>query len=377
MLSQAGAATLQVPTKKVQASYSPWLVLGWFALSMVPMVLQLANLFKQNPLNPLYSDIIPTIQFAVQRFLDGEMIYREVSYSSHNLPNVGYLPLQWLPFVPAKLLGIDPRWVPFSIWLGASGWIIFRTSQQNLKKGLAVMLGAWLLFFGCFYFHLGIFSMTVEFMIAGYYIFLIWSLQQNNPWLKGLGILFCLLSRYSLVLWLPLWFFIELFALNRKWALQTFSFVALGVLLVYVLPFLSQDWWSFYKTYKYYDKAAMGEWQHHNDKGLPVHLYAGNGFAYLYYEYLGHWDLAARIKALQRTHLLGSLAIVVALGLWFYRQRGRITQPWAFFLGSFKIYLCFFLGLIQVPYTYLMIVPIFVSWAIWASFWSRAEEQVD
>ena len=94
-----------------------------------------------------------------------------------------------------------------------------------------------------------------------------------------------------------------------------------------------------------------------------VSLYNGSGFAYLYYEYL-NWEMPLRIKALQRSHLILSLLSVALCGLWYFVNRKRIKVYKIFLLGSFKIYLTFFLLFIQVPYTYLIIVGCFVSLAI-------------
>ena len=48
---------------------------------------------------------------------------------------------------------------------------------------------------------------------------------------------------------------------------------------------------------------------------------------------------------------------------WYWYNKEKINYK-IFLLGSFKIYLAFFLFLIQVPYEYLMITGNFVSIAI-------------
>ena len=106
----------------------------------------------------------------------------------------------------------------------------------------------------------GIILATVEIMIAAYYMLLISGLNQNNVIIQGVFISCCLLSRYSIILWLPLYAFVLFISNNRKQLAGTVSVVLIMVCVFYVTPFLSKDWTLFYDGYKYYDKAALHEW---------------------------------------------------------------------------------------------------------------------
>ena len=207
--------------------------------------------------------------------------------------------------------------------------------------------------------------MTVEIMVAGYYIAFIAGLGGKNAVLKGLMIAICLMSRYSLVLWLPLWVAVEFISGNRKQLGISLLVIFLFIVGIYGIPFLSHDPGIFLRGYKYYSQAAMGEWQHLDDQQHPYHLYGGHGFAWLFYSKLSQYSLPDRLKSLQKVHFLLSFGSVVVMGIWYWFNRKKVNYK-LFLLGSFKIYLSIFLAFIQVPYAYLMITGSFVSIAILA-----------
>lgn len=298
------------------------------------------------------SDIIPTIQTAAQRLLDHIDVYKdEVVFSTHSLP-VTYLPMQWLPYTISEAGHFDPRWITLGIWLGAT----FLISIYSYKKEPFVALLFLALLGYLLYMNRGILANTVELMVAAYYMFLVFALNRKSALLQGIAIGICLLSRFSLVLWLPLLGF-TLFAANKKKELIVTASTALAfVVIFYIIPFLSKDWSSFSRGLDYYTYAAGGEWQ----KGY--HLKAGTGLAFLISE-KANGSIVDKIHLIQKIHLFGCLALTGLMGAWYWFNRHKIHYK-IFLLASFKIYLTFFLAFIQVPYIYLMIVGNFVSIAI-------------
>jgi hypothetical protein len=356
--------TVKVNDKKFSI-YIPLGISVVFLLALWPLKLQLGNIFVGYPIDANISDIIPTIRVAVERFMSGEQVYKEVHFKEGwSLASVGYLPMQWLPFCLADILKKDYRYIAFAIWTLSILLLIFRSTKNRMFDGIVIATLSLSMLWLLIIYQRTLLGTTVELLIAGYYVFLIIGLNQKNPYLKAAVIVLCMLSRYSLVLWLPLWLLVEWFSGDRKAAIISCLTITAAVLIIYIIPFLSQDWGTFFRVFKNYDKAALGEWQHISTAtGKPYHLYNGSGFAYLYYEYL-NWEMPLRIKALQRSHLILSLLSVALCGLWYFVNRKRIKVYKIFLLGSFKIYLTFFLLFIQVPYTYLIIVGCFVSLAI-------------
>ena len=68
-----------------------------------------APVIATRPVDLRYSDVIPILQTYVARFRSGEVVYRYLTNLPYPLfPN--HLPWQWLPYVPADVLGVDYRW---------------------------------------------------------------------------------------------------------------------------------------------------------------------------------------------------------------------------------------------------------------------------
>jgi hypothetical protein len=338
-----------------------------YALLVCGMAVFCANVqdvFRAMPISPAYSDVIPTIQIAVQRLLSGQRVYAEIDQFGYQLP-LTYLPMQWLPYVVAELLDLDYRWIAVAIAFLSAIVVVRRSSQVSAVHGAVAALlltyAGWMLL----KFDKGILGMTVELMVAGYYMLLVTGISGRNPWLRGAFIAICLLSRYSLVLWLPLWAFIEFTAGSRRDFFRSCAVAGLMVLLLYIIPFLSKDWGAFLRGYQYYSQAALGEWNHVDGEGHPLQLHNGLGFARLFYQHQTQYSVPERIKILQQVHLAVCIGVTLLMGVWYRISRRRI-HPRVFLLASFKIYLSLFLAFIQVPYPYLMITAAAVSIAIFA-----------
>jgi hypothetical protein len=337
-------------------------------LILIPVIwlaVVLNGLFLKFPVSAKMSDVIPTIEIAVKRLFAGENPYQVIQFETYSLP-LTYLPMQWLPYSISEILHTDYRWITIIIFIFAILILCLRTLQGTEKVAkYAVPIALSLVLFFTYHTYREVFTMTVELMVASYYIFLVITLNKNNFIVTGIAISACLLSRYSLVLWLPLWAFTLFLSGNKKNLLVSVLTVIILISMIYIIPFLSKDWNYFYTGYKHYDISALGEWGHLNNESLPMHLYSGVGFAHLIYEKFSLLDLLDRIKILQKIHLVASLGIVIAMSIWYYFNRKKINHK-IFLLASFKIYLAVFLAFIQVPYVYLMIVGNFVSIAIFA-----------
>jgi hypothetical protein len=203
------------------------------------------------------------------------------------------------------------------------------------------------------------FGYTIEILIFGYYFILATGIFVKSPVLRAIGIVLCILSRFSFVFWLPLYFLILFFDEDRRKALYTAGWVILGIVAIYVIPFLSKDWSIFIKAQQMYSGAAVGEWLHMNDKQQPMHLYNGIGLAVYFHKFLD-WELAERIRALRLTMIVMSVLTVLASGWVYLKYRKRIDYR-LFLLISLKLYLSVFYAFMQVPYIYLTALPVLLS----------------
>lgn len=81
------------------------------AIAVVAFVLGIAIRFphmKYIPIEPARGDMLPLVQQAVDRLLQGQSPYTTYSMP-WELP-LTYFPLTWLAYLPTRLLGLDVRW---------------------------------------------------------------------------------------------------------------------------------------------------------------------------------------------------------------------------------------------------------------------------
>ncbi|MBN8676607.1 MAG: hypothetical protein J0M29_00190 [Chitinophagales bacterium] len=332
------------------------------------------------PIAPQLSDIIPTIQVMNHRLLAGQYPYEIIHEFGYALSPT-YLPLMWLPFFPAALFHFDERWVAFTIWLIATLMVIWRAHQSNLS-GMARWLVTALPFMHFILIEEGTsatFGNTVELMIAGFYM--MWALQMDrirellrgNPWKSGaiLGffLILCLLSRYAFLLWLPLCCFV-VWIENRKLVLTTSVSTLVGVLVLFVIPFMLKDPMVYIKGLQHYSSAALAAWQQEGQQGP---LYDGIGVGGIFRDGI-QGDMSVRLATLQRSQLIITLLAVGLSGLYWWRNRQKLQSLPLFLLGSLKFYFAFFYGFIQMPYIYLMLTPCFFSVAMLPTWYKPVKQ---
>jgi hypothetical protein len=340
------------------------LLLQVFLVCGIIIAAKLNVQYGRSEINWQYSDIIPSIQELIRRFFAGEYVYTPITKWGYYMP-VTYLPAHWMPFIPAQFFQFDFRWIPYAVWLVAAVGLAIHILkyQSNFIISSAQLFFTFLILFLVWNYHPGIFSMTVEVMIAGYYMLAIQAIAWRNNWLKAIPFILCLLSRYSLIFWMPLFIIVLFFEEKKLHSIKVALTVFIGILFIYIIPFLSKDWMIFYNGYKYYDHSAFGEWHHLNEAGLPYHLFSGTGFACYFYKLPDYFSIPEKIKIIQKTHLVISVITIICLGLWYYAKGKNINYK-IFLFSSLKIYLTVFYAFMQVPYLYLFMVPLFVSLAL-------------
>lgn len=337
-----------------------WLIWG---LGVCFTGFMLWGLIPQYPINPTVSDIIPTIDSVyLKRFLDAAPVYAEgMCGDTPCTPN--YLPMQWLPFLISFALSLDHRWTAMAfLWIaiallqflmrksGVSGW----NGHLRLMIPFA-LLAAWL------HWNPDTFGHTIEPLIAAWYLVLGIGFSYAQPWVRSVGLVVTLLSRYLLVFWLPLYIWMYRNLSEVKFRKATL-FALAGILLFYVLPFLLAEPFSFWKGFESYPIAALGEWkgqawQKAGDP--PFQLFQGFGFASWIYTYAAG-NLEEKFMLARMLNLAGAAAGTLIAGLSVH-YLGRNVPEDLRLLVSFKIYLTFFFAFLLVPYTYLQLVPSFFS----------------
>ncbi|MEO1626718.1 MAG: hypothetical protein AAFV25_16305, partial [Bacteroidota bacterium] len=248
---------------------------------------QLAPIFAQNPSDPNASDILPSLELYVRRWLGGEVVYKAMDFGGWTV-NPTYFPLLWMPYAISELLQIDYRWTSYGVFILAI--ILYNAVLLRQRRPLPeILLKSAIPFFLLQYFldfRPKVFIFSVELLPVGFYLILTLTTWHRKNWVMAIGILLCLLSRYAFTFWLPVYLLILWIERGFFPTLRTGLWVSLGVLLLYVLPFLSKDWSILGNGLKYYAKTAEGQWypQPWQKEGdVPFHLNQGLSFAMQFY----------------------------------------------------------------------------------------------
>jgi hypothetical protein len=344
-----------------------WIVFSLLFIGLSIFSIHLFNVYVLTvKIDPISSDVIPTLQAYNKRLLTNQYVYDLVPYKGyHVVPN--YLPMQWLPYLPAEFLQIDYRLYGLIYYLIAFAVVIVYSIKKNVNL-VEVVLRTIAPFFPVImyaYYDLGTLTMSIEQVIVVYYVFLAMALFTKRWWVLATAISFCLLSRFSFVYWLPFLIIFAFYQFHWKQAIYMGIFVLLFALCIYVIPFMSKDATIFMRGIQYYVDAAPNEWiqkgwQQATDP--PFHLAKGLGFN-IYFNDFWKGSLTAKIAACRHFQLVICLFIAMVSGYILIKKKSNLSAP-LFALLSLKIYMVFFYQFIQVPYIYLQWVTIGISMII-------------
>lgn len=351
-----------------QKAWEQWLLRFFPLFGLVVCAFYFHREISRIPIDVHISDIIPTIQVLDQRLLSGSYPYAVITSFGYEL-HPTYLPMMWLPFLPAALFHFDERWIAFAIWSVAVLLMVRASQKEAISKGAQWLLTVlpFFLFMIISRTTLATYGNTIELMIVGFYLLFALQLAKIQQYLSGnpvkngammaFFICLCLLSRYSFLLWLPLAFGL-LWLQNRKFASMTAVWVVTGVLVLFVLPFMSQDPMIYINGLKHYSSAALTVWEEPVSNAHP--LYQGLGIASIFKD-AWEGEMSQGLAALQQWQVAVSLAAVGFCALLWGIKGARIQHFSLYLVGSLKFYFAFFYGFIQMPYLYLMLTPCFLS----------------
>jgi len=302
--------------------------------------------FEEMPIDITNADMLPIIKVMSERFIAGQHshVYDVIPWIWHGTQPI-YLPAMWLPYVPAVFLGLDMRWIAVAglLFSFAAFIFLYRPSSRNY---LSFFLGtlSFLLFWWLVADNTpGIVSVAEEGMVIGYYVLLVLALVSGKPWLTGIAISLCMLSRYALVGWIPA--YLVFLAMEKKW--KTLSIITLTGMSCFVLLFLVPVGLNtFVRLAKLpgdYVAFAGRVW-----KDSPDVFSTAPAFA---------WLFGPNRVALLHTLLISLTFIAPMSFVLLVRRRSVANWPLAALKASLVIFFCF----IDVPYLYLFYTSSFVS----------------
>ncbi len=335
--------------------------IGIFIYGFIQIKNQLTDVFKIYAIDKSISDIIPQIQIILHYFLSGKTPY--VTFNDLGYPMFPcYLPAQWLPFVLAEKYQFDYRWISSSVLCIGIAVLCSIMWQSRLKFYEKAGVVFFIFFFLSRFITLQdvVFGATIETLMSGYYILLAVGIYRtkNLPLRAGL-ITLCLLSRFSFLFWVPLYIGIVALSESYRNAFKLSLYIFLGVFLFYILPFMiiPNDYTIFFKTQQYYTEATVGEWQHLSDNGeVPRHLFNGKGLACYFYMYV-KGDLLHKIHIAQFAAWCANFLAAATLFFFFLKKKNE-TNARIYAVGALKIIITVFYAFVQIPYSYLFLVPL-------------------
>lgn len=323
-------------------------------VSVVGLFLYANYIFTNNPIDIAKSDIIPLIkEVYYDRFVKGQYVYdRVVGYDYKDwTPN--YLPMHWLPFVPALLMNVDPRWVAFILFMCVQTWYIvsiLKSNFSNLEKRVKVLIPL-IMLFSVMHKQQNSFAHSVELLICSYYMLIAMGLNKYNNSTVSVGFVLTVLSRYVSVFFAPVYAF-HAFLSNRINAFKFLFILLIGVLLLYVFPFMRSDPMIFFDGAAAYDIAALGEWKGQSWQAAgdpPYQLFQGYGFASWVYKFYPATILATKIHFLKNLLLLVMILNVVFGLVYVWKYRPDMSSLPALLIITLGVFFSFVL----VPYNYL------------------------
>lgn len=336
----------------------------WWGAIAVCFVFWARNL-NMYPVRIQDSDVIPQIEMLVKRHQQGIFPYSIITEWGYDFFPT-YPPLTWVPFHVTEFMMVDYRYLVFAGWM-----LLLLTFSQRLLQHftnnlvhLYLFVLLQLIFWGYLLYADLSLMRTVELLIGAYYAFFLFSIEKGKWWMMAITLLFCLLSRYSLVLWLPFFFLLLWKEKGFAIVMKCVTVIIAGILLLYVLPFLSKDMDIFLRGVNTYTIAGLGEWKGQSWQApgeKPFQLFRGTGLAALFYE-SSSAPVEQKLEQFKQIHLWASVVTVLllAVGYWLkFRKQKMPLQLLA--AASLKIYLAVFYGFVLIPYVYLYIVPLISS----------------
>lgn len=339
--------------------YTPWL----HALLAVVMVTTqynaLSRIFESFHDPGLKSDVLPQLKAQASLFFSGQFPYQPITTVPHH-PYPVYLPLQWLPLQFSNFTGIDQRWpgiILFVIAVGLSGYLLRKyhagiALKYSLPATLLLVLPLW----GFVKWSKVDLALSSEGIVAFWYILLATGLAIKKLPLIVIGIVGGLLSRYSLLFWLPLFALLLWYYEPKRYSFITWGIVGVSVLCLFVFPFLLKDPSIISKMSVHYGACVAGSWVNPDEytflDGLSLNIH------------LREWIKGAPVDTLKYAHFpqFGVQVLCIIFGFFYYQKKGHqffdIYTYTLIWLSIMPILLYLFSPML---FKYYMLMPLSVS----------------
>lgn len=335
-----------------------WAHAGVAILGLLLAYEELRKLWVKYPEPVNISDVLPQLEWQCNLFFSGQFPYQTLVLPTHQ-PFPVYMPLHWGPIQIANILQIDTRWsgvLLMLVALGISGYWLRKTHpgtpwRISLPALLLLSLPLW-----GFIWLAGVhIAVSLETVIVAWYLLLAAGLATRNHWMIGIGICGAVLSRYSLICWIPLFAYLLWRYEHRKYSYYLWGSAFAAGMLLFVLPFWLKDPSIVSKITGYYDHCSVLAWikpdQYTYLDGLSFNIHLRE---WLPGSPEQNWPLARVIQ-------FGLQFVVAVLGAYFYHKKWRASMDiYTFSLFALALMLLLFYQFSPMIFKYYMLVPLTV-----------------
>jgi hypothetical protein len=312
-----------------------------------------------------YSDVNLQLEALYDRFAKGEQPYYPLeSVPWHPFPV--YMTAHWIIIAIPRLLGVDFRWVGLVMLLLVNLWFVIQSARSRMPVPQLLVLAVAVPFLLLSFNRQGLADIFVTFEtpIAAYYLILAIGLIRNNLWIVATGLILCVLSRYTLVFWFPLFGLILLHERPLKTSLAIWGGLALALLLFYIIPFLLKSPNILLDGVTYHNKAAIDEWSGYGNPPVSYSHLSGVYFAPHMKDFFSG-SMEERVwmaRAVQGT-LMIFLNILGYLG---YRKLRGKTDPFQYSLVWLYIIVVCFYAFGPLTYKYYLLTTLVLAVSVLA-----------
>lgn len=317
---------------------------------LLPVSYQLARqIMDSTPLQFESADMLPIMKTMSQRFLNGEWkeVYKPIPEIWNGIQPI-YLPAMWLPFSASVIFHFDMRWITVcGIWLSVL-MCIFPLWKQRFSA--IIFSAAILILLTSLHFdeENNVIRFTEEGVVFFYYSLMVVAIISRSAWLIGISAALYLLSRYSIVGWIPFAALYFILTKQYKFLLKAITAGLAVILILVILPFGFKPLLLQLQVQQHYISHAQRVW-HDN----PEFYYQSLGMA----KFFG----PSHIQLLHYFLLTGTFLLPLAFLLW--KRKKLLTEPNILLVG-FQLGITFFYNFLDVSYSYLYYTPVFVSLCI-------------
>jgi len=332
----------------------PGIMLGSICIFMCFPIFR--NMLHDLPFPSTQSDVLPQLQGQYEAFARGDLPYYPLMQLPWH-PYPVYMPLHWLPLGIGYLLHVDPRWSGYLLLVAAFsivGYFTWKKEYTLTGKLIRVLLPVFVFYQSVMLDGIDM-AATFETVIAAYYLLLATGLAEKNLPLVTAGIICCVLSRYTLLFWLPLFLLLLWFNVSFKRNAAVWASIIISVLLLYIFPFYIRDPSVLKKGLAYHNNAAIYEWHLTQSYIFQTGVFFGGHMHELFQGSPEHKVFMAR--TVQASFMIVLFIVACAL----YRRWKKKINFYDFSLGMLHIFLLFFFMFGPLTYTYYYFSLLMVS----------------